>query len=97
MRNLNGFSTGPFHRDAIDSTFAVANHINGAMSRVWALNASYGGSAFYSGGFVHTSFELVPPCTHYDSSNPGPCPANDTAAQGAADNAALSAAPAVGY
>lgn len=78
VRNLNGFRTGPFHRDAVDSTFAVANHINGAMSQAWALNASFGGSSFYSGGFVHTSFELVPPCTNYDPSRP--CFSNDTAA-----------------
>jgi hypothetical protein len=83
VRNLNGYATGPYHRSATDSTFAIANHLNGAMSKEYALNASYGGSDYYASiegrnSFVHTSFYLVPPCTHYDKSRP--CPANDTSA-----------------
>ena len=54
----------------------MANHLNGAMARSNSLNATYGGSEYYAGGFVHTSFNLVPPCPGYE---PGyACPKNDT-------------------
>jgi hypothetical protein len=78
VRNLNGFASAPYHRDLRSSTFAVANHLNGAQARSVSLNATYGGSEYYAGGFVHTSFDLVPPCPGYE---PGrACPTNDTTA-----------------
>lgn len=47
-----------------------------AVVRDFALNETYGGSVYYAGGFVHTSYDLAPPCASWISA--GTCAANDT-------------------